>query len=124
MSSALIAAGLAVWLAAGSAVACEKSQAVAASVVGRVAILGATPGVHVLTGCDVGPALTPEEKRVVEWAVEEFVRRLADPQASLDLTDEDITAGTGLDPDRLDRDRLHAATTAALVARLSGTSGS
>jgi len=122
MSSALIAVGLAALLTASPALACEKSShASAAAPAPRVHILGGGSGGTAIPGCDVGPSLTAEEKKIVEWAVDEFVRRLADPSASLDLTDEDIVAGTGVDPSRLDHDRLHAATTAALMARLSAT---
>jgi len=118
MSSKMFALGLAVALTASSALACEKNAPViAASALPRLGVLGSGPGGH-MPDCDVGPSLTPDEKRVVDWAVEEFMRRIQDPQASLDLKDADILAGTGLDPARLDRDRLHAATTAALVSRL------
>ena len=120
MSSALIAVGLAAVLTAAPALACEKTTHTAAAPAPRVAILGGGSGGQAIPGCDVGPSLTPEELKVVAWAVDEFVRRLADPSASLDLTDKDIAAGTGVDPSRLDHDRLHAATTAALVARLNG----
>jgi hypothetical protein len=121
MSSKVFALGLAVALTASSALASEKNATViAVSALPRLGVLGSGPGMQVLPDCDVGPSLTPDEKRVVDWAVEEFMRRIQDPHASLDLKDADIVAGTGLDPARLDRDRLYAATAAALVSRLGG----
>ena len=119
MSSTPIALGLVVALTASPALACEKNAPVTVlSAQAGLGVLGTGPSVQGLPDCDVGPSLTPNERRIVDWAVEEFMRRIQDPHASLDLKDADVLAGTGVDPARLDRDRLAAATTAALLSRL------
>jgi len=62
--------------------------------------------------------LSAEEKRVVCWAVEEYVRRMTCGSPVVDLTREEVRAATGVDVDRLDADRLRSATASALATRI------
>jgi len=59
--------------------------------------------------CDGGGGLTPEENRVVDWTVERILKLAGNDASTIDITPENIAAGTGVDVQRLDSDRLRDA---------------
>lgn len=59
--------------------------------------------------CDGGAGLTPEENRVVDWTVDRILRLAGSDASTIDITPENIVAGTGVDVQRLDTDRLRDA---------------
>jgi hypothetical protein len=69
--------------------------------------------------CDGGGGLTPEENRVVDWTVDRILRLAGNDASTIDITPENIAAGTGVDVQRLNEDRLRD----AVARRLSEIAG-